>query len=205
MEEGIVKGTNKPPDISPLDKCRELQRADDIIRSFDPHFARARKAMGEAPPLRGLQRGSKRIGFSLLYQRDILQNAQTHGQMPDPCCNKHIIIEDESDTDAKSCKDEDRISLDGESERASTPPATTETMEIDFQMVSQRKAARRPSPAKNLPPVTVTNRYEKLDDTPAPRETREFPGTINNFLYGYIIIQAASDDNRFQIHSTTTN
>ncbi|GBM92787.1 hypothetical protein AVEN_90080-1 [Araneus ventricosus] len=84
MEESIVKGTNKPPDISPLDKCRELQRADDIMRSFDPHFSRARKAMGEAPTLRVLQRGSKRTGFSLLYQRDILQNAQTHGQMPDP-------------------------------------------------------------------------------------------------------------------------
>ncbi|GBM96469.1 hypothetical protein AVEN_242917-1 [Araneus ventricosus] len=72
-------------------------------------------------------------------------------------------------------------------------------MEIDFQMVSLRKAARRPSPAKHLSPVIVTNRYEKLDDTPAPREIRGFPGTTNKLLYGYINIQAASDDNKLQI------
>ncbi|GBO24892.1 hypothetical protein AVEN_198086-1 [Araneus ventricosus] len=42
------------------------------------------KLWGRLPPLRGLQRGSKRTGFSLLYHRDILQNAQTHGKMPDP-------------------------------------------------------------------------------------------------------------------------
>ncbi|GBM77572.1 hypothetical protein AVEN_186840-1 [Araneus ventricosus] len=164
MEEGTVKGTGYPPGISTLDICNNIRETDELIRGLDLRIARARKTMGEVPP-NSKEYSRARSHLTTLQETRLLnfRILKKMGSCPLPGCNKHITIEDESETDTESGTDEDRLSMERKSERASTPLATNEKMDVDFQTVSPRKAARRPSPAKNLPPVTTANRFEKLE------------------------------------------
>ncbi|GBM27759.1 hypothetical protein AVEN_25373-1 [Araneus ventricosus] len=102
--------------------------------------------------------------------------------------------------------------------QATAPPATTENMEVEFQLVSPRKAAEHPCPLKTTSSIKVGNRFQSLTDIPALTETKSYPATINlklratfktlvkeiaenflgtenNLIYGYINIKATSEEN----------
>ncbi|GBN60442.1 hypothetical protein AVEN_172977-1 [Araneus ventricosus] len=99
------------------------------------------------------------------------------------------------------------------------PPATRENKDIEFQLVSPRKATEHPSPVKTTSPIKVGNRFQNLTDIPAetksypatinlkPKDTyktllkeiAEFPGIENKLLYGYINIKPTLEENRQKI------
>ncbi|GBN24733.1 hypothetical protein AVEN_38846-1 [Araneus ventricosus] len=193
------------------------------IRSFNPNVATARQAMERAHPLTEEYRIAKKEYEEMWGYRSVyFEKLKKMGKCPIPNCNKHITIEEGNDTDENSRTDEEMLSSDEEPARASTPSATTGKMEAEFQLVPPQKAAKRSSPVKITPPVSVTNRFQKLEEIPVPKETKEHPatinlkprenyntllkeitekflGTVNKFLYGYINIQALSDENRLKI------
>ncbi|GBN11292.1 hypothetical protein AVEN_206203-1 [Araneus ventricosus] len=135
-------------------------------------------------------------------------------------CSKHLPNENtevRNETNASSCADMDHTALEDDKVQA-----TTENMNVEFQLVSPRKAAKHPSPVKTTSPIKVGNRFQSLTGIPAPEETRSspatiklktkdtyktllkkiaenFPGTENKLLYGYINIKATSEENRLKI------
>ncbi|GBM69745.1 hypothetical protein AVEN_75388-1 [Araneus ventricosus] len=84
-----------------------------------------------------------------------------------------------SESDESRETDEEQSSSEDETERAATPPATTENMEVEFQQVSPRKAAKHPGQVKTTPTIRVDNRFQSLADTPTPTGTKEHPATID--------------------------
>ncbi|GBN57703.1 hypothetical protein AVEN_232435-1 [Araneus ventricosus] len=221
MEDGMVMGNGLSPGATFLDICDNIRETEELIKSIEIRIAQELKKTEELPPssneyISARAHLASRQEHILVHIRFL----QKMGRCPIPGCNKHLTLEEVSD--AESGMDEDRVSIEGKPESASTPPATTEKMEIEFQIVPPKKAARWPRPAEATPPISVANRFGKLEDYPAPRETREFPatinlkprenysvilkeisekfpGTTNKFLFGYINITATSDENRQQI------
>ncbi|GBO22800.1 Nucleic-acid-binding protein from transposon X-element [Araneus ventricosus] len=201
--------------------CKEIRETEELVKMIEKRIAQGLKTTEELPP--GSSEYISAKADIVRYQ----ENRATHirflkrmGKCPIPGCNKHLTLEEESD--AESGMDEDCTPSVEKPEGASTLPATTEKMEIEFQIVPPKKAARWPRTAVAATPISVANRYGKLEDHPAPRETKEFPatinlkprenysvllkeisekfpGTTNKFLYGYINITATSDENRQQI------
>ncbi|GBO40167.1 hypothetical protein AVEN_165097-1 [Araneus ventricosus] len=220
-DDKMDTSSHTPLQASPSYHCRKMRRVESailrrlaksghikqLINSTDPHPDERRKALNDLDVIRR-------------ENDQLLQKIKGMGCSIPNCCLHNVNDEDYEKISSGS--EEEQSSSEEESDQDISPPASTGNMEVEFQVVSPRKAARRPSPAKNLPPVTTANRFDKLNSTPAPRETREFPasinlkprdnystllkeitekfpGTTNKFLYGYINIQAASDENRLQI------
>ncbi|GBM76046.1 Nucleic-acid-binding protein from transposon X-element [Araneus ventricosus] len=216
-------GTGYSPGSANSVLCSNNQEIEKLIRLFEQRIASELKKTEELPPSSNEYASAKtQLAHFQEHRLSQIQILKEMGICRIPGCNKHLVLEELSDTDAVSGTDVDPVQSDGKSKRPPTPPATNDKMEVDFQVVSPRRAARRPSQAVNTLPITTANRFEKLDDTPAPRESREFPatinlkprdnyssllkeisekfpGTTNKFLYGYINIQAVSDENRLQI------